>query len=666
MSVENGSKTTESEERVSSIFNERLSLEAFSQLSGRLGGIPFVKLVVDRPSTSIHFVNNAVYKFHADFITQELLNIPQGEADRDIDKYNFSFYQDPNRRFFLGILAFYKGADQQPFFTLETVEVDTMSEEMLREFYGVVRKMVDPIFPVLLKPANHLQEGYLASLDKTEIPRILAHDLFSSSKFSALHPGTTVGRLRCFMNEAEYAASRATIEWHDIIVMAKVPEDIPRVGGIINAEHVTPLSHTNVLASGWKIPNCIQIGIFDRIRKEGLNEKWVRFEVATDRNEVGLEQTSKPEGLEKAPRWQATKIRLEAPEVHATEILPLARLRMSDRFRYGTKAANLGELYHVLEHGSEKLPGFYKIRRPPRANLLPYLASLLGTKEAADLARAAWGFLRDSVRLSNGIAIPFSVQQKFLESSPKIQQAIGKLKMALELDAPQVDPLCIQLQRMIIETRFPDNVREEIDSRIARYLGGVADFVVRSSSNAEDLQNFSAAGIYESVNHVTTADRILESVKHVWASVLSPRSVRLRQDVGISLDDTYMGVIIQEQVPMHLGGVMVTTNPISKSDFRNVYINASLKSVQDVVQGTDLPLQFLFNTVEGGGRTISLGSAKEDLPEAEKARLQNLALAGRLLQAHFSPDYTFSHPVDVEWLSNEEGIFVLQLRPYTV
>ncbi|MBX9768261.1 MAG: PEP/pyruvate-binding domain-containing protein, partial [Bdellovibrionales bacterium] len=454
--------------------------------------------------------------------------------------------------------------------------------------------------------------------------------------------------------------------WHDIIVMAKVPEDIPRVGGIINAEHVTPLSHTNVLASGWQIPNCVQIGIFDRIQAEGLNEEWVRFEVAADKSEVSLQKTTRPAEIEKAPRWKSTKIRLEAPEVHATEILPLNRLRMSDRFKYGTKAANLGELYHVLEHGSEKLSGFYKIRRPPRANLMPYLATLLGTKESADLSRAAWDFLKDSVRLSNGVAIPFSVQQKFLESSPKIQQAIGKLKMALELDAPQVDPLCIQLQRMIVETRFPDAIREEIDSRIARYLGGVANFVVRSSSNAEDLQSFSAAGIYESVNHVTTADRILESIKQVWASVLSPRSVKLRQDVGISLDDTYMGVVIQEQVPMNLGGVMVTTNPISKSDFRNVYINASLKSVQDVVQGTDLPLQFLFNTVEGGGRTISLGSAKEDLPEAEKLRLQKLALAGRLLQAHFSPDYTFSHPVDVEWLANEDGLYILQLRPYTI
>ncbi|MBX9766061.1 MAG: hypothetical protein K2X47_02210, partial [Bdellovibrionales bacterium] len=196
---------------VPSIVGERLSLEAFSQLSGRLGGIPFVKLVVDRTIPEIHFVNNAVYRFHADYITQHLLGLKEADVDGAIDKYNFSFYQDPNRRFFLGILGFHKNSDQQPFFTLETVEVDTMSQDMLRSLYLEVRKMVDPIFPVLLKPANHLQEGYLSSSDSNEIPRIFAHDLFSSSKFSALNAGVTVGRLRSFRTEAEYAAARSSI-----------------------------------------------------------------------------------------------------------------------------------------------------------------------------------------------------------------------------------------------------------------------------------------------------------------------------------------------------------------------------------------------------------------------------------------------------------------------
>src|SRR5690606_1699972 len=151
-----------------------------------------------------------------------------------------------------------------------------------------------------------------------------------------------------------------------------------------------------------------------------------------------------------------------------------------------------------------------------------------------------------------------------------------------------------------------------------------------SSSNAEDLAGFSAAGIYESINHVATADSIFESIKEVWASLVSPRSVRLRHEVGISLDDCYMGVIVQEEIDAQMGGVMVTTNPMNRSgDFRNVYINVSPQSVVNIVQGTDMPFQYLFNTVEGGGRTLSLGSsvaggpalAKEDLSRPQKEML---------------------------------------------
>jgi hypothetical protein len=69
--------------------------------------------------------------------------------------------------------------------------------------------------------------------------------------------------------------------------------------------------------------------------------------------------------------------------------------------------------------------------------------------------------------------------------------------------------------------------------------------------------------------------------------------------------------------------------------------------------------------VEGGGRTLSIGDAEKDLGAEEKDLLQRLAFAGRLLQSHFSPDYTFSAPVDIEWIATDEGLSIVQLRPYS-
>jgi hypothetical protein len=651
------------DDSTNSIIGERLTIPAFYQLSGKLGGYPFVKVVVDKETSLIHFINNNLYNFHVDYIGLNLLHLTPQQLDTEIDKLNHSFYFDPARRFYLGILSLHEREGRQ-FFSIETVEVDTMNVEMAKYFYKTVKTFTDSSIPLLLKPANHIQEFFIKSIDPAVIPRIYSHELFATAEFIPLNTGDGLGRLRVFKNEHDYTKNKDSIEWYDIIVMDKVPDNIPRISGIINAQHTTPLSHTNVLASGWQIPNCIQIGVLDKIEKDNLDGKWVKYSVRSEMAYVQLNEIEKPEKIAKQPTWTIQKIQIEEPVVSNTSIVNLNKLRTTDNYKYGTKAANLGELSHILNYGSSRLIRFYKIPRPPRANLMPYLTKLLNYVDGDDVSLAALQFLKDNIRIPRGIAIPFSMQQEFLESSPKIQQAIGKLKMALELDIKQVDALCLNLQALIKSARMPNTMRDYIDAEISETLGGVSKFVIRSSSNAEDLTNFSAAGIYESVNHVATAANIFESIKTVWASLVSPRSVRLRQDVGISLDASYMGVIIQEEVSSEMGGVLVTANPSSKTDFRNVYLNVSSKSVINIVQGTEQPYQYLYNTVEGGGRTLSLGSSRKDLSDKQKDTLQKLAIAGRLLQSHFSQDYTFSTPADIEWLVNESGIYILQLRPY--
>jgi Pyruvate phosphate dikinase, AMP/ATP-binding domain len=659
------------------ILGERLTVQAFTQLAGNLAGYPFVKVVVDRGEPGfrkpplVHFINHHRYQFHSDYIAERILGISSAELDQTIDAFNKSVYQSGDRRFCLGTIALHKQShrgSEDRFFSLETVELDTMDADLVKFFYTTVSRFTDPSLPLLFKPANHLQEMIAAQIDPMDLPRVFSHELFSSARFIALNPGNAQGRIRAFKTESEYRKALPTLEWFDIIVMHRVPDDIPRLAGIINAHHTTPLSHTNVLASGWKIPNAIQLGVFDQIEKQGLQNEWVNYVVDNSSDQLSLTRIPEPVQSTQRPSWSVQRIKLEEPEVHNTPILELDQLRMSDRYRYGTKAANLGELRHLLENGSDRLLGFYKVRRPPRANLLGYLATFLGLPETvspSELSKAASQYMREQVQIPRGVAIPFSVQQRFLESSPRIQQAIGKLKMALELNSRETDSICLSLQSMIRQTRMPDQIRNYIDAQIANTLGGVSHFVIRSSSNAEDLENFSAAGIYESINHVTTAENIFQSIKEVWASLLSPRSVRLRHDVGISLDDCYMGVIVQEELKALMGGVMVTTNPMNRAgDFRNVYINVSPKSVMNIVQGSELPLQYLYNSVEGGGRTLSIGDAKTDLGDEQKALLQKLAFIGRLLQSHFSPDYTFSVPVDIEWIATEEGLCILQLRPY--
>ena len=90
---------------VIALVGEKLSLEAFSQLAGNLSGYPYIKIVVDRTKQQIHFINSARYKFHADYIAEQIMGVPAEDVEKNIDEFNRSVYLSPDREFFLGSLA---------------------------------------------------------------------------------------------------------------------------------------------------------------------------------------------------------------------------------------------------------------------------------------------------------------------------------------------------------------------------------------------------------------------------------------------------------------------------------------------------------------------------------------------------------------------------------
>ncbi|MFF7755776.1 PEP/pyruvate-binding domain-containing protein [Streptomyces sp. NPDC007971] len=650
------------------VVGANLSLPLFRTLSGVLAGHPYLKIVVDRADSTWHLLDTRVHPFHVDYIATRVLGMSLDDLDQALDAFNASVYMDPERRFLLGVLSLHaeEEADgtERPFLVLETTEADTMQGSLLEEFYLYVRERVDGRLPLLLKPANHGQEQELASVGEAAVPRVLSHELFGDRTRTCLNPGEAEGRLRHFSTLAEYEAAAADLGWSDIVAMPRLPDDVPRVAGFVNTAPTTPLSHTNVLASGWGIPNAIVRDLDALVRRDGLDGAWVRYRVRED--SVTLEPLPGPPALEK-PAWHQQRIRIGTPLLQQAPVLPLDRLRRTDRDSYGTKAANLGELHHVLDSRTADLTVFHARPRPPRRHLLGHLGARLGEEEASPerLRAAAAAYVARTVRAPEGMALPFHLHHLFLTSSPALQQGIGKLKMALELEAFDiVDPLCLTLQHLVRGTPMPDEVARAITAAVPDLLSDGRRMVVRSSSNAEDLPGFSAAGIYDSVTTVRGTGQLMDAVRQVWASLLSPRSVRLRHQAGISLDDTYMGVIVQEYVPARLGGVLVTCNPARREDFRNVYLNCTPGSPERVVDGTVLPQQYLYNTVEGGGRTVDIGSAGTDLPAQTRSALARLSLAGRLLQSHFSEDDA-DDALDIEWLMSDRGAFhLVQIRPY--
>ncbi|CAM5235544.1 hypothetical protein SSPIM334S_04665 [Streptomyces spiroverticillatus] len=294
------------------VVGENLSLPLFRTLSGVLAGHPYLKVVVDRTEHTWHLLDTAVHPFHVDYVATRVLGMSMAALDADLDAFNASVYTDPDRRFLLGVLSLHTDEDAEgqdrTFLVLETTEADTMGGELLAAFYEFVRERVDGRLPVLLKPANHRQEEELSAISEQRVPRVLSHELFGNRIRTPLNPGDATGRLRFFRTHAEYAAAESALGWADIVAMPCLPDDVPRVAGFVNTAPITPLSHTNVLASGWGIPNAIVRDLEQLVEADGLDGAWVRYRVRED--EILFERLDQEPEL-RAPAWHQQRIRLD-------------------------------------------------------------------------------------------------------------------------------------------------------------------------------------------------------------------------------------------------------------------------------------------------------------------------------------------------------------------
>jgi len=202
---------------------------------------------------------------------------------------------------------------------------------------------------------------------------------------------------------------------------------------------------------------------------------------------------------------------------------------------------------------------------------------------------------------------------------------------------------------------------------------------VRSSSNAEDLPNFSGAGLYSSVANVREADKLIEAVKKVWASLWKFEAYEARVRNYVSQTDVYMSALIQVGIDMQKGGVMITTDPFDPDSKNSVYISAVCGHNSNVVNNTGIPEQLLFSQKSNSVAVMTLSDQKNALAFDEAGDLRvttdkcadasgrvlndvqarSLANTAQRIQGVFG-----KKPQDIEWGILAGRIYIVQARPY--
>ncbi|MEQ1921790.1 MAG: PEP/pyruvate-binding domain-containing protein [Pyrinomonadaceae bacterium] len=408
-----------------------------------------------------------------------------------------------------------------------------------------------------------------------------------------------------------------------------MPLTLPPVRGVIVAKPSSPLSHINILAKGWNIPN-VYIKDADKLFRS--YDTFV-MKLSANLTDYSFDKASKDDIDQKfiSPDQQ-----IPPADLKTTKLAGLREMRKTDSIKYGAKSANLGEMLN------KKLVG---------------------------------------ITVPDGFSVPFYWYDKFMKENGFDKIIDDLMDQNDFVHNPKFRRQKLEEFRNTIQKgKFDETLKADLIAKWKTQLGGKPVFV-RSSSNSEDLPNFSGAGLYSSVPNVIAEDKLVEAVKKVWASLWKFEAYEARVRNYVSQSDVYMSALVQIGVDMERGGVMITKDPFDDRSKNSVYISAVCGHNSKVVDNTGLPEQILFNPKSNSVIVMTLsqqenalafdanGDLKETVDKCAASatkRVLNDAQARALAKAAINIRTAFGgkKEQDIEWGILGSKIYIVQARPY--
>jgi phosphoenolpyruvate synthase/pyruvate phosphate dikinase len=221
----------------------------------------------------------------------------------------------------------------------------------------------------------------------------------------------------------------------------------------------------------------------------------------------------------------------------------------------------------------------------------------------------------------------------------------------------------------------PEELAVQWQARWQQQLNSDGVFV-RSSSNSEDLANFSGAGLYTTVPNVR--QNLADAVRTVWASVWNAEAFEARRVAGLRHTDVVMAVLVQRAVDARTSGVMITRDPFDASRRGVVYVSAKRGIGIKVVEGRRIAEQALFEQRGGSVERLSHSAESTELRLdangglVEQAAPRSAVLGDEQVRALAALALAVRQGLgggdqDIEWAIDGEGrLVLLQARPYVV
>jgi pyruvate, water dikinase len=489
---------------------EEFDLLKGKPLTEKYGMVESVKIVLDLRDQKLYFTSSTKWRWHYDFC-HDVLGFWQS---------NFLFNEanygtNPNRRFALANINHYLSDDR---WTLEFSSADNIAMDLVADLY---RRVADATFVgkrlQLFLNTTRLEKAMAAPDAPKGIATVMPSEIYAGLTYQALNCKKGYGYLRRIpVTQLETDPPGPT----DIVVLDGPALDIPAVAGLLTPEFQTPLSHLNILCKNRGTPFIAQKGIWNDSLILALENQLVYFEVFPDSFHLWrgeLKDATKHWESQRPHKVQQLKLNAKV-----SELQPMDKLGLGTVDLVGGKASNFAVLQMLAAQSGNKW------RVPEGAFAIPFYwyAQHFQQSGAREMAEA---LLADAAVLNDTRAL----KQRLLAIQGR-------------MEAFPLDP---RLIRMVEE-----QVRKTSPTLRMRF---------RSSTNAEDIEGFNGAGLYESRTGIVgdTARTVADAIRQVWASLWNFRAFQEREYFRIDHMHCAMGILVHRSFPgEQANGVAITKN----------------------------------------------------------------------------------------------------------
>ncbi|ELY59041.1 phosphoenolpyruvate synthase [Natronolimnohabitans innermongolicus] len=274
-----------------------------------------------------------------------------------------------------------------------------------------------------------------------------------------------------------------------------------------------------------------------------------------------------------------------------------------------------------------------------------------------------------------GFVVTAGTYRSFIEEAAIDDELFEAVDVDVDDSAALADA-ADRAQNLILETPFPDDLREEILESYREVGDGEAFVAVRSSATAEDLPDASFAGQQETFLNVTE-ENLLNRVRECWASLFTQRAIYYRQEQGFDHSAVNIAVVVQQMVDAEKSGVMFTSHPSTGEP--TMIIEAAWGLGEAVVSGAVSPDNYV---VEREDREVDVTVAEKkvmhekdeetgetverEVPEEKRnERVVSDEEINALMDLGERVEDHYDDPQDVEWAIVDGEVFMLQSRPIT-